>query len=60
MSNEWGDRTDLESPAMPEAADFQAGRVQVYLGFTDSVGESIQGASRQIRSFYCSHTGGKI
>lgn len=42
MSNEWGDRTDLESPAMLEAAaDFQAGRVQVYLGFTDSVGESI-------------------
>lgn len=42
MSNEWGDHTDLESPARLEAAaDFQMGRMQVYLGFTDSVRESI-------------------
>lgn len=42
MSDEWGDHTDLKRPAMLEAAvDFQAGRVQVYLGFTGSVRESI-------------------
>lgn len=60
MSNEWGDRTDLESPEMLEsAADFQAGRVQDYMGSTGRIRESVRGASRQTRSFYYSHTGGK-
>lgn len=47
MSNEWGDRTDLENPAVLEStADFQVGRVQDYMGFTGSIRESIRGASR--------------
>lgn len=47
ISNEWGNRTDLESPARLEsAAEFQAGRVQDYMGFTGSIRESIKGASK--------------